>query len=178
MMQTNGATGPATPRPALESAPNIARLPLRRFPDAVVERVRDLVTGTGLPIGEIARQTGISHSMVGNWIRKGGWRRPPDAPAMLSRAAEDFTLRRARLLVRLYRVLGRQLDGIEQRARADDGGAIEKDARTLGVLAKTLETLIALGRDDGASRMEPEFAERDEMDAALADRITRWAKGG
>jgi transposase-like protein len=177
-LQAGAAEFLTASRPALESASNLDRLPLRRFPDAVVERVRDLVTGTALPIVEIARQTGISHSTVGNWIRKGGWRRPPGAPAMLSRAAEDFTLRRARLLVRLYRVLGRQLDGIEQRAREEDGGAIEKDARTLGVLAKTLETLIALGRDDGASRTEPEFAERDEMDAALADRITRWAKGG
>jgi hypothetical protein len=177
----NGAAGPAldvVPRPALESVSNLAHLPLRRFPDAVVERVRDLVTGTTLPLGEIARRIGISHTTVGNWTRHAGWRRPTGAPALLTRATGDFALRRERLLMRLYRVLARQLDGIEQRARGEDGGAIEKDARTLGVLAKTLETLIALGRDDGASRMEPEFAERDEMDAALAERITRWAKGG
>lgn len=167
------------PRPKLMRVPNVPRLPaVRRFPDSVVAAVGELVTGTSLALGEIARQTGVSESTVKNWLVKRNWRRPAEAPQLRARGPGDHSVRRARLQTRLYRVLGRQLDAIEARARREDSETIEKDARTLGVLAKTLETLNALGRDDGARMTEPEFADRDELDAALAERIKRWAEGG
>jgi hypothetical protein len=167
------------PRPRLMRVPNVPRVPaVRRFPDEVVAAVRDLVTGTPLPLSGIARQTGVSESTVKNWLAKHNWQRPAEAPRLRSRGVGDHSVRRARLQTRLYRVLSRQLDAIEARARREDGETIEKDARTLGVLAKTLETLNALGRDDGARMTEPEFADRDELDAALAKRIKHWAESG
>ena len=51
----------------------------------------------------------------------------------------------------------------------------EKDARLLVHLAKTLQTIMALGRDGGAGTKES--ADRDEPDADLARRIALWAEG-
>jgi hypothetical protein len=49
------------PRPGLMRVPNVPRLPaVRRFPDEVVAAVRDHVTGTPLPLSDIARKTGVS----------------------------------------------------------------------------------------------------------------------
>jgi hypothetical protein len=79
---------------------------------------------------------------------------------------------------RLLRAVDRQIDKIEQRVRKKDASVDEKEARTLGTLAKTLQTLIALDRDAGAQPDQPEPLDRDELRAALARRLSIWAEQG
>jgi hypothetical protein len=87
-------------------------------------------------------------------------------------------VRQTRLVARLFRAFERQVAEIE--ARFTDPGlrAEEKDARTLGTLARTLETLMALERDDGRTAKDPEPADRDRLNAELVRRLRRWAEGG
>ena len=64
---------------------------------------------------------------------------------------------------RLLRAVDRQIGMIDTRLRKKGADVEEKDARMLGLLAKTLATLIALDRDDGATAKEPEPADRGEL---------------
>ena len=93
-------------------------------------------------------------------------------------AAANPEKRRTRMIDRLYRVFDRQTSDLEARAARPDTTTDEKDARALSVLAKTLETLIALDRDDGAKTAEPEPADRERYNAELARRIKEWAERG
>lgn len=153
--------------------------PLRRHDDATVAEVRRRVTMTAEPLHRIAAATGVSPTTVGQWARDHNWRRPEGSPPARVAARPDFALQRERLMTRLYRALGRQLDAIERRGRDPTGDDMtEKDARALGTIAKTLDTLATLDRDDGGMQQEPEFFDRDVAEAELAERIKRWAQGG
>jgi transposase-like protein len=174
---SNGADGPA--RVAARE------LPMRgfafRYPEHVREAVRRDVEGTTRTIREIAEEHGVGQSTISAWIRKYGWRRPTGAPPLrIAGGGRDRAGQRVRLVARLHTTFSAQLAALEKRACETQGDSIDKDARTLGVLAKTLETLMQLDRDDGAKVKEPEPADRDldELDADLADRIARWAAGG
>ena len=48
--------------------------------DATVEAVRRLIVGTTLSYREIALKTGVAKPNITNWVRDGGWQRPPFAP--------------------------------------------------------------------------------------------------
>ncbi len=160
--------------------PGARRAPPRGgYPPEKVEAARRLVVGTDMPLTAIAAAVHVSDSTVKNWVQKYGWPRPAGAPPLgVPRAAFDSRDRRAKLAVRLYRAVGRQLTGLEKRARDGDEGLAEKDARTLGLLARTLTTLTELDRDTGSNVKEPEIADRDTIDADLAERIARWAREG
>ncbi len=66
----------------------------------------------------------------------------------------------------------------EARLGDADHAGDEKDARTLGTLTRTLDMLMALERDNGTTADKPEAVNRDELNAELSRRITRWAEGG
>jgi len=184
---SNGADAPPdTPLPAGPQPP-------RRWCDlsaderaAKIESVRQLVEGTTLSQGEIARRSDVSASLVSTWRHRYGWTRPEGAPlrpdfgGVSSDPAERTETRRKRMIARLYRIFDRQAGGLEARAKTLGTTTEEKDARTLGVLARTLETLIELDRDDGAKLGEPEPRDRDldQLDADLAARIAAWAEEG
>lgn len=181
-LRLNGANGHRPPPPSHDPpAPEVGR---RRAPHGgygldTVEAVRQLVVSTALPLTAIAGRCGIGDTTVKNWVTRYGWKRPADAPPLGAPKPEfDPALRRERLRLRLYRALGRQLTGLERRARDDGNERAEKDARTLAVLAKTLETLHQLDPEAGATVNRTETASRDELDADLAERIARWAAGG
>jgi hypothetical protein len=141
----------------------------------VRERVRALVEGTSLPIRVVAEQTGVSRTTVSSWMARNNWPRPDGAPRFSGDATRGGG--RARLVARLHTTFGRQLATLEKRAKDAGEETLEKDARTLGVLAKTLETLIELDRD-GAKVTKPEPVDRDAIDAELARKIENWARGG
>jgi hypothetical protein len=82
------------------------------------------------------------------------------------------------MIARLYRAFERQVADIETRLAVPGARSDEKDARALGTLARTLETLIALDRDAGAQRDEPEPKDSDQLRAELARRIRSWAEEG
>ena len=177
-VRANGADRAA--EPAVLLSPRGRRLPpLRRFDDATVAEVQRRVTATAAPLQQIARDTGVSATTVGTWMRDNNWVRPDGAPPPRPVAEIDFAAERKKLKHRLYRALGRQLGMIERRGQeTNDGAMTEKDARALGLIARTLDTLSALDRDDGAMRQEPELPDRAELEADLAQRIARWAEGG
>lgn len=170
---TNGAEPPGL----AVDARGRRKPPVGGYTIEIIERVRALVVRTNLPLVDIAAESGVSPSTIKNWVRRYGWPRPDGAPPLSGPRVEfDPAVRRARLAVRLYRVLGRQLTGLERRARDDGGERAEKDARTLGVLAKTLETLMELDRDDGAKVREPEPVDRGYLRLELARKIAAWAE--
>lgn len=155
--------------------------PLRAYPIEMVEWVKALVTGTDMTREEIAEETGVSAGTVRRWTRIYDWERPllpPPRPRKAPAKTEPGD-RRQQLASRVYRNLARQLGHLEKRLNIGSRESAEKDARTLGVLAKTLLTLKELDRD-GAKVGEPERTDRDveELDADLAARIEAWAAGG
>jgi transposase-like protein len=176
----NGAgDAPHADPPPPPQSPSTPESPMRRHSDETRAAVRRDVEGTTLPITDIARRHGVGMSTISTWIRRDQMRRPPGAPALrIAGGGADRPGQRARLMARLYTTFGRQLGALEKRAGDED--AIEKDARTLGVLAKTLATLTELDRNDGAKVINPEPADRDleAIDADLAARIARWAQAG
>jgi len=101
---------------------------------------------TVLPLRDIAARHGVSHVSVAKRAERQAWLRPGEAPPLPDEAAEE------KLVARLYRTFEKQVAELELRFANGEGGVDEKDARTLAVLARTLETLGKLreGADDAA----------------------------
>jgi hypothetical protein len=155
---------------------------------ALMAKAQALVEGTIRSQGSIARELGIDAKALSNWKVRLGWVRPEGAPKAPDfgrdstglgngRSTAAAELRRRRLIDRLYHACSLQVRQIETRLRSNTQ-ADEKDARTLGTLARTLDTLMALERDNGTTADKPEAVNRDELNAELTRRITRWAEGG
>jgi transposase len=151
---------------------------------AVMAEARRMVEGTTLSQHAIAQRLKVSDSAISIWKKKGGWVRPEGAPVEPAsmrgtRRFEQTTETRHEILVnRLFRVFDRQLKDVESRAADAVATTEEKDARTLGTLARTLGTLISLeagnatnGRDGGDEADEPERYDPDEIRARLAERL-------
>jgi hypothetical protein len=133
------------------------------------------------PVKTLAARFGIGQGTIRNWSMKYDWTRPDGAPPLQGpRRRPDGADQRLQFVGRLHRTFARQLAALEKRAKEGDGDTIDKDARTLGVLAKTLETLMQLDRADGAKVNEPEPDDRDldELDSDLAERIAAWVRSG
>jgi transposase-like protein len=172
----NGAVSVAG-RAELLTIPNRPHLPpIRRHSDETIARARRLVEETTRSIVDIARELGIGQATLGIWMHRNEWERPEGAPrghARRRQASEPSS--EAHLLRRLRRVFGRQLAALEARTKGTRSRTMEKDARTLGVLAKTLETLKALDRD-GAKVTKPEPVDRGHLRLELARKIAAWAE--
>lgn len=160
------------------STPGIAAL--KRDPPRL-QALRQEVEETTLSGAEIAKRFGLTRGSLHRLAGELGWRRPEGAPVAsgrvrppgprLAKALDDGGTVAARLL----RVVDRQIGTIDKRLRRKGAVIDEKDARLLVHLAKTLQTIMALGRDGGAGSKET--ADRDEPDADLARRIAVWAEG-
>lgn len=101
---------------------------------------------TAVGLRDIAAIHGVSHVSVAKQAERHGWLRPGEAPPLPDGVAEE------KLVARLYRTFERQVAELELRFAGGEGGVEEKDARTLSVLARTLETLAKLreGADDAS----------------------------
>jgi hypothetical protein len=100
--------------------------------------IRVIYETSALGLREIASLHGVSHVSVAKQAERHGWLRPGEAPPLPDEAAEE------KLVARLYRTFERQVAELELRFANGEGGVEEKDARTLSVLARTLETLAKL----------------------------------
>jgi hypothetical protein len=100
--------------------------------------IRVVYETSALGLREIAALHGVSHVSVAKQAERHGWLRPGEAPPLPDEAAEE------KLVARLYRTFERQVAELELRFASGEGGVEEKDARTLSVLARTLETLAKL----------------------------------
>ena len=148
---------------------------------ALRAEARRQIEGTTRSQYEIARILDIKPSTLSYWKRREGWVRPPGAPLPPRLGpelppGEKTEARRMRMIGRLYRVFERQTADLEARAVLPGTTTDEKDARALSVLAKTLETLISLDRDDGAKATKPESVDRGDYRAELARHLSRWAE--
>ncbi len=157
-------------------------------PETVIEARRRIEETTESQTA-IAASLGIPSSTLSVWKIRGGWTRPEGAPlppalggARQGRVAgqiiDRVTARRTRMIAKLYRAFEHQVAEMESRLARTGSELEEKDARTLGTLARTLGTLIALERDEGAKAKETEQSDNDDLRAELARRIKRWADGG
>ena len=124
-------------------------------------------------VAEILARFAISKSKLYRLIEEGGWpRRIRRAPS-----AQDMAGARIALVQRLYRRFESHLADADQR-RAELGlmqadEVAERDARTMSVLARTLEKVMELGEDAGR-RGEGKGAAKDAgppMDEADVERM-------
>ena len=151
---------------------------------ALKAEARREVEGTTLSLYEIARRMDIAASTLSKWKAEEGWLRPDGAPKQphfggKAPPRNQTPEERSRDMIgKLYRVFVRQAGDLEARAAKPGATTDEKDARTLSVLAKTLETLIALDRDDGGKATKPESVNRGDYRAELARTLSRWAEEG
>ena len=128
--------------------------------------IRAAFEGSHLAVAAIARAYGLPVDRIRRRARRDGWR-----PRRETTADAGEPLDRATLVARLFRAVERQIAEVERRFDGEaPPGLEEKDARTLGALARTLELLIGLER-----RAEPETAEPepdiDEFRLDLARRL-------
>jgi hypothetical protein len=133
--------------------------------------IRAAYEGSTLTVAAIAEAYGVALSAVHARIRRENWprRRRRDDGSANRRDGEP--LDRSVLVERLFRAVERQIAEIERRFDGDTPPSLEeKDARTLGALARTLELLIGLERETGrpADEAEPDL---DEFRLDLARRL-------
>ena len=90
--------------------------------DATVEAVRRLIVGTTLSYREIALKTGVAKPNITNWVRDGGWQRPPFAPRandMMPTARAGRRLKLRRLAERLRALAERMVRELEDTPGVD-----------------------------------------------------------
>ena len=152
------STAPAAPPAAAPSA-----APAPPWPE-----IRAAYEGSDLVVAAIAEAYGVSADAIHGRARRGGWhrRRRRDGPA-----ASAEPLDRNLLIGRLFKAVERQIAEVERRFEGSAPPNLEeKDARTLGALARTLELLIGLEKQAGRDGHEPE-PDIDEFRLDLARRI-------
>ncbi len=130
--------------------------------------IRAAYEGSDLAVGALAQAYGVSTDKIRGRAKRGGWRRRrPSGEA----AAHAEPLDRNVLVARLFRAVERQIAEVERRFEGAAPPSLEeKDARTLGALARTLELLIGLEKQAGRDTTEPE-PDIDEFRLDLARRL-------
>lgn len=117
--------------------------------------IRAAYEGSDLAVGAIARAYAVTSERIWRRARREAWasRRAGARPAGKPTAPID----RATLVARLFGAVERQIAEIEHRFDGAEPPSLEeKDARTLGALARTLELLIGLEKQAGRAADEPE----------------------
>ncbi|WEK52576.1 MAG: hypothetical protein P0Y66_11650 [Candidatus Kaistia colombiensis] len=130
---------------------------------------------SGVPLRDIAALHGVSHVSVAKHAERHGWLRPGEAPPLPDGAAAE------KLVARLYRTFEKQVAELELRFASGESGVEEKDARTLAVLARTLETLGKLreGTEDAAGAAPVDIdAVRSRLQARLEQLDAAGAEAG
>lgn len=137
---------------------------LRLTPD-VWRQVRHLYEDEGRGSAELAERFGVTRATVERRVRAESWVRQEQLRALME---SGDTRGLARMVARLIAAFEAQVRAVEvqfQDAAGHDGmapafdpAAVERNARTLGSLAKTLDILIELR---GGLSTEDEGAERD-----------------
>ena len=152
-----------TPDPSDLAAPPPARL------DPPWSEIRAAYEGSDLAVGAIARAYGLNPDRIWRRARREAWRSRRAATTTGTRRPEPVD--RGTLVARLFRAVERQIAEVERRFDGASPPSLEeKDARTLGALARTLELLIGLEKraGDGSNEPEPDI---DEFRLDLARRL-------
>ena len=77
------------------------------------------------------------------------------APSTASRGKRPGHARRRRIVSRLWQTAEKQVDEVENRLAAlrDDPQAMEREAKTLAIIARTVRDLVAIDDETGAGRV-------------------------
>ena len=132
--------------------------------DATVEAVRRLIVGTTLSYREIALKTGVAKPNITNWVRDGGWQRPPFAPRandMMPTARAGRRLKLRKLAERLRALAERMIQELE----ATPGVDLDRLMQALQVVKMArLEAMGRRGRfrSPGRGMTGFEWASREE----------------
>jgi hypothetical protein len=146
--------------PPLSAAPSPAAPPW--------SEIRAAYEGSDLAVAAIAEAYGVTTDTIYGRAKRGGWRRR--RPRDDGRSPSE-PLDRNLLIGRLFKAVERQIAEVEHRFEGSDRPTLEeKDARTLGALARTLELLIGLEKQAGTDGHEPE-PDLDEFRLDLARRL-------
>ena len=158
---------PAAADPSAASAAHHSADPSAAPPPPWAE-IRAAYEGADLAVAAIAEAYGVTIDAVHGRAKRGRWR-PRRRRGGVPTASEP--LDRTLLIGRLFRAVERQIAEVERRFEGSAPPSLEeKDARTLGALARTLELLIGLEKQAGRDGHEPE-PDIDEFRLDLARRI-------
>ncbi|WP_428700359.1 hypothetical protein [Stappia sp.] len=149
---------------AAAPGPGPARKQHLRLAPEVWRQARHLYEDEGRGSAELAERFGVTRATVERRVRAEGWVRQEQLRALME---SGDTRGLARMVARLIAAFEAQVRAVEAQfqdeagndgmASALDAAAVERNARTLGSLAKTLDILIELRSglstdDDGAER--------------------------
>lgn len=92
------------------------------------------------------------------------------APSTASRGKRPGHARRRRIVSRLWQTAEKQVDEVENRLAAlrDDPQAMEREAKTLAIIARTVRDLVAIDDEAGVSRLAEDRNESDNAAPARA----------
>lgn len=149
----------------------------RRPPGSIPwDEIRAAYEGSDVALHLVASAYGIGVTDIYPRADREGWqlRRRRWALERKARrtAAGDTPARidRSDLVERMFRAVERQIEDIELRSAERDGEPDERDARTLGALARTLELLIGMETAEAAKQTEGR-RDIDDLRRDLARRI-------
>ena len=140
------------------------------------DEIRRLYEAGSVTVVALAALAGVSAPTIRRRARAEGWQKgetgtEPDAASVVP-VADAPPADRAALIAGLYRACAAHVADIEARVGVSAQNR-ERDARTLGILARTLDTLIDLDRRKaGEEAAEPE-ADIERLRADLAGRLAR-----
>ena len=149
------------------------------------EALRASISESDASISSIAERYGVHKETLRRRVEAEGWPRPPTAPkAQRPRNGSQAGMRRlansmadaGMVQARILRAVDRQIGKVDGRMRKNGAEVEERDSRILGNLAKTLGALMQIG-EGGTTSREVERPNRAEVEARLAERIRRWARG-
>lgn len=159
-----------TSDPSAPAVPPAAAAPAAGLPEPPWAEIRAAYEGSDLAVGAIARAYGINPDRIWRRARRERWSaRRGAAPGRREPAAP---VDRATLVARLFRAVERQIAEVERRFDGTAPPSLEeKDARTLGALARTLELLIGLEKQAGRDADDEPEPDIDAFRLDLAHRL-------
>lgn len=130
----------------------------RRAPGIIPwTEIRAVYEGSDVPLQLVATAYGIGVTDIYPRAEREGWmlrraRRDMERKARRTGAEGAPPADRSELIERMFAAAERQIDEIEERALRRAGTPDDRDIKALGALARTLDLLIGLERDEAARR--------------------------
>ncbi|MEP3233394.1 MAG: hypothetical protein ABJO30_11255 [Hyphomicrobiales bacterium] len=150
-------------------------------------KIREAYEADGEAVTQICIRYGVSSAALykrakaENWPQRRMTKKKPKKTSKIKRAANEGgkvppnKVERRQLIDRLYQAFEKQMSDFEiQNATTADDGINEKDARTLGSLARTLEKLIELkSEEEGDIQTQNQEVDIERLREKLAQRLER-----
>ena len=150
-------------------------------------KIREAYEASGEAVTQICFRFGVStgalykRAKAENWPQRSAAKKKPHNKKNTKQGSKKGReklpnkVERRQLIDRLYQAFEKQMSDFEsQNALMADDGINEKDARTLGSLARTLEKLIELkNEEEGGSQTQDNEVDIERLREKLAQRLER-----